>query len=82
MPRDILSSFDRWRRISITTLNCINEGLRASLGPNQEKADYDDASGRVARKSRTGAYRKAFSGFNEGEKSLLDGIVLEQPSKR
>jgi hypothetical protein len=29
-----------------------------------------------------GAYRKAFSGFNDEEMSLLDGIILERPSRR
>lgn len=52
MPRDILSPFDAWRRMAITTLNCINEGSRASLG-NQEKADYVDAPDQGTRKSRT-----------------------------
>lgn len=29
-----------------------------------------------------GAYRKAFSGFNEEEMSLLDGIILERTPRR
>lgn len=74
LPSDSLTkakNIARARGVNLSTVisEALSEGLR--------QHDASERSEEVLN-----AYRKAFSGFTEVERALLDGIVLERAPKR
>ena len=74
LPSDSLAkakSIARARRLNLSAVisEALSEGLRVYAATERSEEVLS-------------AYRKAFSGFTEEERALLDGIVLERAPRR
>jgi post-segregation antitoxin (ccd killing protein) len=74
LPSDSLTkakSIARARRVNLSTVisEALSEGLRAYAATERSEEVL-------------ALYRKAFSGFTEEERALLDGVVLEPATRR
>ncbi len=74
LPSDSLAkakTIARARRVNLSTVisEALSEGLRLHEATERSEEVLN-------------AYRKAFSGFSEKERALLDGIVLERVPRR
>jgi post-segregation antitoxin (ccd killing protein) len=74
LPVDSLTQAERIaraRKVNLSTVisEAISEGLRVHAAVERSEQVLN-------------AYKKAFSGFTDDEMAILDGIILEPPSRR